>query len=314
LTQSSLAGDVALDGSVFLDQYQPGAEVMRFPVSGGMTEQLPGSGLSHVVARPTHPLLLPDGRTLLAVPFAGGSRLLVASASKDPQPLIQTTEETSMPAAVLANGQLAFVLGSGAHQEIAIASLDDGRIVRRLPETRSAADLVRAGVGSLAASPDGQTLYYTSARTVWRVPSAGGQPVRIASGDSVTVHPDGSKLLIKLNEAEPRLVWMNVGPGEKRGDPQPIPVHLPPGGQLSIHTMTPDSVFKDGRIVAEVVTPDFFFLHAAIIEPATGRVEIVGIPFEGDIDYPAWTSDGRIMALGRAVSGAIWRFRPGAVR
>jgi hypothetical protein len=310
LTQSSLFGDIAPDGSLFLDQYQPGTEVLRFPVFGGMPEQLPGSGLSHVVIRPTHPLLLPDGRSLVAMPFAGRSRLLAVGPAKDPQPLIQTNEETSMPAAVIPGvqqgDQLAFVLGSGAQQAIAIASLADGRIIRRLPETSAGANLVRAGVLSLAASPDGRTLYYSASRTVWAVPVTGGQPARIASGDSVTVHPNGSKLLIKLNEAEPRLVWIPAAGGE----PQPVPLHFPHGGMLSHHSLLPDSVFKDGRIVAAVNTPDFFFYQVAVIDPATGNVEKVPVQFQGDVIYPAWTSDGRIAALGRDISGAIWRFRP----
>jgi hypothetical protein len=208
---------------------------------------------------------------------------------------------------------LAFVLGSGAQQAIAIASLADGRIVRRLPETAgSGADLVHAGVVSLAASPDGRTLYYTASRTVWAVPATGGKPVRLASGDSVTVHPNGKKLLIKLNEAEPRLVWMDVAGGE----PQPVALHFSHGGQLSTHPLTPGTIFpanamsKDGRIVVEMVTPDFFFLQAAGIDPATGSVEKVPIPFDGDVDYPAWTGDGKIVFLGRSVGGAIWRFRP----
>jgi hypothetical protein len=307
LTEAPLGGDTAADGTVYIDQYQPGAAVMRVPVSGGTPEQLPGSGLSHVVARPTHPVLLPDGRTLLTVPFAGGSRLLAAAADTGPQPLIQTTEETSMPAAVLPNGQLAFVLGSGPQQAIAIASLADGRIVRRLPETAgSGADLTHAGVVSLDASTGGHTLYYVASRTVWAVPATGGRPVGLAPGDSVTVHPNGKKLLIKLNEAEPRLVWMDIGGGE----PQPFPLHFPHGGRLSTRSLTPDMIFKDGRIMAEIVTPDFFFNHAAIIDPATGTVDEVPVQFEGDVDYPAWTSDGRIVFLGRAVGAAIWRFRP----
>jgi hypothetical protein len=109
---------------------------MRFPLSGGTPEQLPGTGLSHVVMRPTHPLSLTDGRTLLAVPYAGGSRLLAASAGKDPHPLIQTSEETLMPAAVLPNGQLAFMLGSGAQQLTfllkVMSTIRPGLVMRRL--------------------------------------------------------------------------------------------------------------------------------------------------------------------------------------
>ena len=266
---------------------------------------MPGSGLSHMVVKPTHPLLLPDGRSLLTLPFAGRPRLVAAISGKDPQPLIQTKEETSVPAAVLPSGQLAFVLGSGAQQTIAIASLADGRIVRRLQGTGG------ASLDSLAASPDGRFLYYTAAKTVWVIPAGGGQPRRVASGDFVTVYPDGRKLLIKLNEAEgARLVRIPVDGLGAGGEPQPIPLQFPHGGQLSHHSLLPDTVSKDGRIVVVVNTLESFYFQVAIIDPATGKVRTVPVQFEGDIGYPAWTRDGRIVALGRSISSAIWRFRP----
>ncbi len=312
LTQTALSGDISVDGTVYLDQYQPGSFIMRVPVSGGTPERLPGSGFTHVLARPTHPLLLEDGRALITVPFAGGSRLLVAAAGKDPQPLIQTAEETAMPAVVLpgkdaANRQLAFMLGSGAKQAIAIASLTDGRIFRRLPETAgSGQDLVHANVVSLAVSPDGQTLYYASSRNIWKVPVTGGQPVLLAPGDSVAVHPNGKKILIKLNESEPRLVWMDALTAETR----PFPLHFSHGGRLSEHSLTPGSIDKNGRIVTEILADDFSFYQAALIDPTTGAVKGVPISFEGDVDFSAWTGDGRIVFLGREIAGAMWSFKP----
>jgi hypothetical protein len=176
-------------------------------------------------------------------------------------------------------------------------------------------------VTSLAASPDGHTLFYTASGTVWEVPSTGGAPIRLGPGDSVTVHPNGQKLLIKLNEAQPRLVWLDLA-RFNGGEPQPIPLHFPHGGQLSSHSLVPGSIspanaiFKEGRIVVEIVVPDSCFFQVAVIDPASGsakaesNVEQVPVSFEGDVDYPAWTSDGKIVFLGRALGSGIWRFRP----
>jgi hypothetical protein len=306
LTLSTFTGDVAPDGSIYLDQSEPGSNVIRFSASGGMPEPLAGSGLVHVVSRPTHPILLDDGRTLVTIPFAGHPRVLAASPGKDPHPLIQTEEETSMPAVVLPGAQLAFVIGSGAKQMIAIASIADGRVVRRLAETASAGKFFsRPGIESLAASGDGRTLYYSSGGSIWSVPAAGGAPVRIAAGDSVTVHPDGSKLLIKLNEAEPRLEWVNINGGE----PQSFPVHFPQGGLLNHHALLPGAISKDGRIVAGATTLGHHFYQTAVIDPVSGNAQIVPVQIEGDVIYPSWTSDGKILALGRVEAESVWQFR-----
>ncbi len=308
LTLAALSGDVGADGSLYVDQYEPGSDVLRFPTSGGAPEQMPGSGLSHVVVRPMHPLMLADGRALVTIPFAGHPRLLAAAPGKDPQPLIQTTEETSMPAVVLPGtpSQLAFLIGSGAQQVIAIASLTDGRVVRRLSETATAGKFSsRPGIECLTASADGRTLYYSAGGSIWSVPAGGGQPVRLTAGDSVTVHPDGSKLLVKLNEAEPRLVWVGINGGE----PQSIPLHFPQGGALSHHPLLPGSIGKDGRILAAVSTAGLFFYHVAIIDPAKGNAQIVLVQFPGDVIYPSWTSDGKILAVGRAIRSSVWQFR-----
>jgi hypothetical protein len=272
-------------------------------------------------------MLLPDGRSLMVQVYLGRARLVVAVAGpgaqpRDAQPLVQTDEETSTPAAALPGGQLAFMLGSGTQRMIAIASLTDGRIVRRLVETRG------GDPNSLAASPDGHTLYYALAQTVWAIPAAGGQPRRIASGDSVAVHPNGQELVIQIVEAEGRrLVRVPVGGRESKalaldggreskalaldgaGEPRPIALHLPDGMRIDA-SLAANAVFQDGRIGLTVVAQDYFFYQAAVVDPATGQVRRIPVAFEGDVRDVGWTSDGKIVAIGAPAKGQIWRFRP----
>ncbi len=296
--------DVGPDGSVYLDQVGRTTEVLRYPASGGVPEHLPGSGLNHFQVV-NHFLPLPGGKSLLEAPFAGRYRLMVAAAGKDPQTLVQTNEETAMPGALLPGGQLAFVLGSGAQRTIAIASMADGRIVRRLTSTQGNG-LSYYG-NSLAASPDGRTLYYSSANTIWSVPSTGGQPSKILSGDSVTGHPNGRELFIQINEAEgARIVRLPVSGGEAK----PIPLQLPSGMRIVTVPLTANAVSPNGQLVVGVATPDIWFYQAAIVDVETGKVQKIPLRLDGDVLSPGWTADGRVASLGKPINSSIWRYRP----
>lgn len=161
--------DAGSDGSVYVDQIDRQAEVLGFPVSGGVPTRIAVSPTNIPYYTRGGAVPLPDGRVLIPSVLAGTERLLVTAHGKEPLPFLETQEETTGPAAILSDQEIAFLIGSGAEREVAVASIRDGRIVRRLKGSRSA-------IQSLVASKDGETLFYVASGVVWALPAADGEP------------------------------------------------------------------------------------------------------------------------------------------
>jgi len=79
----------------------------------------------------------------------------------------QTAIPTASPVTMVGTSEVGFILGSGSTSKLAIASVADGRILRRLERAHA------SGIQSLAATPDGQTLYCAAAGKIWSIPSHG---------------------------------------------------------------------------------------------------------------------------------------------
>ena len=294
LTMSPWNLDVGPDGSLYLDQLDRPAEVLRFPASGGSPERLA------VVPTMLYAVSLPlaDGRTLLPSRIAGRNRLLLVTPGKDPSAFLDTQEETTTPGSPVGPGEVAFLAGPAASRTIAVASISEGRIVRRLKAPR-------ASIEALASSPDGKTLYYVSEGVVWAVPSTDGEPRKIHGGDGVAVDPRGNELVLQLIEKERiRLVRVPVAGGPE----QEIPIR----GDLRLTPtpITPTAIGPDQRIVVQVSAVDSWFWGIAILDPRSGKLERVPLTFEGDLISPGWTSDGRIISIGLPLHAGLWRFRP----
>jgi hypothetical protein len=103
-----------------------------FPSAGGQPEVLGSSDTYVPAGQYMQPVETTDGRFLLDTEFSGRGRLLVGKPSADFIPLLDTSEETSSPAASLGNNEVALVLGSGSDAMIVIASATEGRLVRKL--------------------------------------------------------------------------------------------------------------------------------------------------------------------------------------
>jgi hypothetical protein len=131
------------------------------------------------------PVQTADDRFLLDTAFSGQGRLLIGKPDGGFVPLLDTREETSGPAVSLADGKIAFVLGTGPEQTIAIASTTEGRLVRRLAGAKG------RSISGLAASPEGKTLYFAADEFIWAIATEDGAPRKLAAGDAVTVSPDG---------------------------------------------------------------------------------------------------------------------------
>jgi len=298
-TQTTSTGflDVASDGSIYADQWNRPRQVVRFPPSGGPVEQI-GESLDD---SPTYQAVaLQDGRVVFTSQVAGRRRLLIAGLGKDPVPLLETQEETSTPAAPVGGGQLAFVIGTSSNQAIGLASIANGRIIRRLERASGV-------ISGIAAFPEGQTIYYTASRSVWSIPVEGGEPNRLGAGDSVTVDPVHHELIVRLDEKDGvRLVRMPLTGAPVRPIPLAGDVHLVSGaGQLN-----PTAVGKDGRILVQAAAGSMWAWPAGVLNPETGSVQILKFGYPADMPSPGWSPDGKVVAVAEAIRSSLWRFRP----
>ena len=74
-------------------------------------------------------------------------------------------------------------------------------------------------------------------------------------------------------------------------------------------SLSPAAIHGDGRIAITVLRPDSWWDEIAILDPATGKVEKLNVPYAGDEFAPAWTPDGRLTCTGFQMLGSVWRFR-----
>ena len=102
-------------------------------------------------------------------------------------------------------------------KSVDIADLSNGRITQRIA-------FDKGEPLSLAASPDGNTIYCAAAGTIWSIAVGGREPRKIHAGESVAVVPGGQSLLVHIVESgRTRLVELQLdGCGEKE-----IPVNGP---------------------------------------------------------------------------------------
>ena len=291
--------DVDKDGNLYLDQIDRPIQLLRFPASGGTPEMLAGSENASMHGFMTS--LMPDGRVLLPSVFAGRTRLLALKPGEEATPFIETKEETSTPACQVGEGEIAFLLGPPNHEVVAVASIADGRIVRRI------SGIPAGEVIDLAASPDGKTLYYVASRTVWAIPSVGGQPRRICAGDGVVADPNGKDLIVQIYEKESvRLlrVAASGGAGE--------PISFRSGLRMAPVPLGPSAVGKDGRVVLSIAMADSWFYGVGVLDPRSGKLERIPVNFTGDLLAPGWQDNGRVLTSGWPLKIALWQFHSSA--
>jgi serine/threonine protein kinase len=289
--------DAGPDGSIYLDQVGRPIQALRFTVSGGIPEVLATTEARALDL--SAPVEFTDGRFLIPAFISGRSQLLIGKMGGNFYPLVDTVEETRLPAALLPDNQVAFIAGTGSDQTIGIASAGEGRIIRRLNESKG------VPVTSLAASPDGKTLYYTADGTLWAIPANGATPRKVSAGDGVAVDPNGKGLIVNLVEnTGVHLVRIPLAGGQEQaiqvqGDISMDP--LPLGG---------NSFRKDGKLLVGVTPTDSWFFSPAVLDVASGKLTRIPLNFTGDTLMLGWSGDGRVLALGELMRAHIWRFRP----
>ena len=285
-----VAMDSAPDGSLYLDQFQNPNVILRVNASGGTGEEF-GSGTPRTV-------VAPGGEVLTTVMGWGRGRLAALRPGGEPRVLVETTEDTSVPATTF-GGNVAFVIGSGDQRRIAIASRDDGRVLRRF-STRSDS--------GMAASPDGNTLYYSFGGAIWAQPVAGGEPRRITEGIDVTLDPKGQYLYVR--RATKGVLGMVRIPA-RGGAAEDLPV--PAEYHIASVPLSPAAVDARGRVLVSVVSNHSFYYQTAILDPASKSFTIVPMAIEGDSSRAGWAPDGRVLATGERYIFSLWRYQRSTV-
>jgi hypothetical protein len=107
---------------------------------------------------------------------------------------------------------------------------------------------------------------------------------------------------MRIEQDAARLFRISLAGGVERAIPFPKELGI-------TGTLLPHSVHKDGRILVDVDSRESCWERPAILDPRTGKVDLVNVPYPGDVWQPAWTADGRILAHGAPVLSSIWQFR-----
>jgi len=248
------------------------------------------------VSDPNLIAVLPDGRVVLTVVYSDRARLMAAERGKNPVSMVTTTEETSAPVAVAGPRELAFLIGPVPRDTVALADIETGLITRRIAPGKGE-------IVSLAASPDGGTLYFAAGGTVWSISSAGGDARKIRAGNRVVAAPTGRALLVSVLESpNMRLFRVPLDRGPE--------VEIPADGShaLEYSVLSSGAWNRDGRLLVSLL--DLWFLAPAVMDTVTGRVQ--PLPFDNASDYAsmAWLPDGRMVALRIGMRSTLWRFAP----
>ena len=246
---------------------------------------------------------LPDGRFLVSARYGGRDRVSLFTPGKSPEPfVVDTQDETSFPVTLVGTERVALRMGSGRAARIAIVSLGTGSIVSTL-STIPANDIL-----SLAGASDGRRLYYTSNGFVWEAEVDGSPPRRVCPGSEVAVSSDGRRLLVQRNSTDGNhLVWVAAS-----GNPveEPIAIHDTLEIVMGGANLSPTAVGTDGRIAVRVIGAGSWYAPAALLDPRTGRFDVLKPGFTVDAAQPGWAPDGSVVSWGGGIQSSIWRFRP----
>jgi hypothetical protein len=202
--------------------------------------------------------------------------------------------------AALGEDKIAFAIEANnrATQRLAIATISDGRILRRLDQTQG------IPISALAASPDGRWLYYSDSESVWALDTASpdAAPRKLARGGAIAADPGGAYLIAERPEQDAPHLFRIALP---TGFVEPVPT----AGPMRLTELGANSVSRDGRVLLSLESPDSWWDFPGILDPRTGRIERVDVAYSGDLSGVGWTPDGRILATGLRMQSSIWRYQ-----
>jgi len=268
---------------------RPG-EVVRLASTGAQAARLarfPQATASKMV------VTLADGRDVVDMSVSGRMRLMLMERGKAPVPLLKTQEESASPMTALAGNRIAFSIGPEPREAIAVADTRTGRISGRISPGKGV-------VETLAASSDGETLYFTAGGSVWSVASAGGDPSRVCAGDWVVTHPSGTLIVTRNEAAQIQLFEVDPVHGTERAIPADSATRIYALGQVR----------SDSVMVAPMMAADFWFNPLGLVDLKSGQSTRLAGDGTSDLVSAAWTSNGEIVALRLGLNATIWTFTP----
>jgi Tol biopolymer transport system component len=283
--------DTEADGVIVVDQSEHPKEIVRLTDGHAQPIASP-SGVT-----PSTFALLPDGRVAWTETVSGRTRIAAFERGKPPAPLFNTSEQTGTPATMAGPGTLAFLVGDPGKQEIAVGSVATRRITTRIPFDKGV-------IVEMTSSPDGKTLYCVADHGIWAVRSAGGAPVRIHDGDSVTIDPDG-KFLVAITGIAAKLQVYKV----PLDGGAPIEIVLQ-GDLRPTQFLGPHGVSRDGRLLTPLASASSWYYLPGVIDVASGRAALVPTDVPGDYRSMTWTADGQIIAIAAPFRSSVWKFSP----
>jgi hypothetical protein len=289
--------DAGANGDVFVSTMDNPADLLRFSSGGGTPDRLGAmsSGLA------TNPVELDDGSLLIPSQLLGRRRLLRSTPDGPPRPLLDLAEQATPPATTVGTNRVAFLSGRvGEPSVLTLATLPEGRVVRRLEETRGIAPQ------GLVAAPDGRTLYYVNAGSLYAVDVERGVPRRMRAANGVALDArEPASLIVQVNEADGvKLFRVPLAGGSELSILFAGPLRLAP------IPISGAAVGPDGRIAVTVTAPDLLWRGVALLDPATATLERVALGYDGDVEYPVWSRDGSLIAIGLSPRSSLWRFQP----
>jgi len=210
---------------------------------------------------------------------------------KSAEPLLTTREESAAPMTAVAGNRIAFAVGPEPRETIALADTATGRVSGRLSPGKGV-------IQTLAASADGETLYFTAGGSVWSVATAGGEPRRICPGQWVLVRPSGSLIVARNDGTQVRLFEVSPENATERA------IVLDSGARF----FSMGGVRADGLVAASLNPVDSWWLRLGLVDLTSGRT--TQLPGDGasEVVWATWTHDGQILALKQGMDATIWTF------
>jgi hypothetical protein len=289
--------DTDSEGRVYISATDKHGEAIRYSATLSSPKTTGAEAIAgHFNVEGNMIVSLPDGRAIVMMRGLGRDRLMALADGKSPAPLVATTEETSEPMAAAGPRGIAFTIGPAPHVAIAVAETSTGRITSRIA-------LGKGEISSIASSPDGKTLYFSAGGKIWSVPSAGGEPSLIRSGDGVTADPSGRSLVISTVEsAKVRLFRFPLDGSAEH--------EIATDGSVPLAPESRGFLRADGRLLAVLAPLDSWFNVPGILDTNTGRITRLPTDQLSHTRALSWTPDGQIVEVRESVRSTLWRFQP----
>jgi hypothetical protein len=299
LTERVAFLDAGSDGSIYLDQVSRPVEFLRMSPDGRTRQRIGAMNVNHPDGQVALPL--PDGRVVINARTAERDHLLLLAAGREPVSFVDTQEETAAPLAVVGETQVAFLIGPKGGRTIALASVTDRRIFRRLESSKG------PPIDSMAVSPDGKAIFFARSGSIWSIPIEDGAPRKVRNGDSVTIDAHKQELIVRVTDKDgTRLVRQPIGGGEEH------PIRLAAGVRLAPIFAQSNAVNADGRMLLQLASSDWFW-PGGLLDLDTGRAQMIPIGYDADV-AGGWTQDGALVLNAITLHSTLWRFLPMTAR